>query len=1180
MKKLIAKITIVILSFFCLLPSTQVYAKTTAQGYTIDVASLNTSISKYITSLNYEEQLDGSYSLYINNTYIGSKSGDPTSFTYFPNSNTTIGISISPSNETINFSLSQRQEEIYNSAFVFTLDSEGAQSLSFYPNANSSSGVQTRTAKSSNGIFDFGSFSCALGSTSITFSISLNANNNTATITKNGSSKTYGVSQSTVTRTLYFENFVEGHPLNMNYMEKNLAKQTFANAKTIDYSDADVDAAVQNETLTLINSTTNKTYSVPLRRTITYWARESGGAAGTGEYGAEGDSVQVVCEWHDAACSGIRSKYGESGRLFAVYGASSTFPSIATYTSTSYEYPTQYQNWTWPTDSWSVYYEYYPSSLLEEYGIAQYRSRTKSLGDYTAWDETPISCGSFCRYMSIQSQKFYAFRTRAWGNWTDYVLDSCTTSDTETKQCESTTMYRQAFRSWGSWSSWSTSNKCGLLSGSSCEDESRTRYAYRTRSYTPASVGAWSSWTAYEYALLGCSESSSGGYTTKECRTTTAYAYRKIGDWSGWSDYSTTTCSPTYSGANNTQVTGCMSRTEYRKATRSYQYKSCANSACGVASYSYSSYKYTYGSKPSPAYNCSSSTVTSSSCGTKTQYAASCSCISPSTNKKTCTGSYYDTKTPCTVSGCSSRKCSYTSKSVNLSCTRYYCATARTANYNSCRTSGCGEESWGSWSSWSTTSCTSSTNVKCETRTTYAKRTRSWGGYGDYTTDTTYKANTLYDYKTQTWYSHRTRSYTAASVGSWSSYTSYIYSSCENVSEGGYVTKQCDSETQYRYHELGEYGSWSGYNVKYGSNEWSDCSLSNLCKQEGVTKYRTRSRNAWSSWTDYIYTTCVETTSGTLLKECASKTKYRSASYVYGDWGSWIRTTSARSTDGYEYQYRYNNGVGTWENEKGTSVSLGSGKYFTGNTRVSSVKQAVTKTYATKTNKTIGSLAEMTATQIAAQTEEIKQALMMNNAYNAIKSSDGATLYQDVVDYKNRNSGVASQAYEDALNYFERKTIFIPYMYITSHWRAVSAQGEVSGYNNQTLTSVTTGEVTKTSSQGLKLIPYDIELTKDTKIIYYDYRDPLINYHDELPENWQGYEELIGELQHSDLTNYKIEVELSRDDLQAMKDYLKTHNYESNDCEMLREFSYIFKTTDSDLAKFLATGKGCKIEGD
>ena len=66
MKKLISKLAIVILSVFCLLPPTQISAASKLQGYTIDVASLNTSLSKYLTSLNFEEQLDGTYSLYIN----------------------------------------------------------------------------------------------------------------------------------------------------------------------------------------------------------------------------------------------------------------------------------------------------------------------------------------------------------------------------------------------------------------------------------------------------------------------------------------------------------------------------------------------------------------------------------------------------------------------------------------------------------------------------------------------------------------------------------------------------------------------------------------------------------------------------------------------------------------------------------------------------------------------------------------------------------------------------------------------------------------------------------------------------------------------------------------------------------------------------------------------------------
>ena len=1085
MKRLISKLAIVILSVFCLLPPTQIYAQSKLQGYTIDVASLNTSLSKYLTSLNFEEQLDGTYSLYINNSYVGSKSGDPMSFNYYPNSLTTIGISISPSNETVNFSFSQRQEEIYNSAFVFTLDAEGAQSLTFYPSANSTSGTETKTVKGSGGIFDFGSFSCTLGTTSITFSVVLNANNNTATITKNGSSNTYSVSKITTTRTLYFENFVEGHPLNMNYMEKNLAKQTFANAKTIDYSDSDIDAAVQNETLTLINSTTNKTYSVPLRRTITYWNRVSGGEWGTGTYGEQGGEIQVVCEWYDAACSSIRAKYGEDGRLFAVYGATATYPTVVSYQSTKLDYPITYHNVTWKESEWSSPGGW-PSSV-GNYAVIQFRQKTGTQGDY--------------------------------GSWTPYYIDTCS-SNTDCDY-KTRTMYAKATGSWGSYGTETTYYIDTCSSNGDCDYKTRNEYSdylhgISKSGYTDQCEQKWyeknySCGSHYVYSGTSKGLNKSGSYQD-QCVEVSEQNY-SCGTHN-------LTCRTEACGVESykscaTSGCGCAS---YKSCAHSEcgvsSYKSCANSACGCASYK---------------------SCANSSCGYKSCATSGCGCASyKSCANSACGKTYYrycknsggSYKTVSSTSGypsCPSGYSSYKTSAENKTCQTSACGCSY---YQTCKNSACG------YASCQSSSCGCSYYQSCRT-----------SGCG------------VESYKT------------CQTSGCGCSY----YQTCKNKECGVSSYKSCahaDCGTEYNTCYL-----WSCPTSR--SEEYNSCNLWN-CPQTKTTYYQYRYRT-WSDYSDYIYSSCTYTET----TNCKSRTEYAYRYITWSDYSSWFNTTSKKTnSELLIYQYRYNNGIESWDEKKGTSSTLGTNIYYTGESKKSTTAQYITDTFAKTSTVTIGSLAEMTAAQIAAKTEEIKQALMLYNAYNTIKSDDGYTLYQDVVDYKNSNSKIASQAQEQALDYFERKTIFIPYMYITSHNRAVSAPGEVSGYDNETLTSVTTSEITKTATQGMKLIPYDIDLTKDTKIIYYDYRDPLINYHDELPENWRGYEELIGELQHSDLTNYKIEVELSRDDLQAMKDYLKTHNYESNDCEMLREFSYIFKTTDSDLAKFLATGKGCKIEGD
>lgn len=187
--------------------------------------------------------------------------------------------------------------------------------------------------------------------------------------------------------------------------------------------------------------------------------------------------------------------------------------------------------------------------------------------------------------------------------------------------------------------------------------------------------------------------------------------------------------------------------------------------------------------------------------------------------------------------------------------------------------------------------------------------------------------------------------------------------------------------------------------------------------------------------------------------------------------------------------------------------------------------------------------------------------------------------YEELYEYASRHEQAGTSG-----NDWLKQSVFIPYLFIKSHIRANIKTFSVTGYNDVSETVRNTfDEVTNGSGIVGNLIMSAEPIERSTKVIYYDYTDPLYNY-DELPENWEGYESLIEEIKNSDMDNYKFQVVLSADDIKKMKQYTKEHSSEigNGSCDMLREFSYIFTFADnsSSLKQWLESGEGCKIEDD
>jgi len=325
--------------------------------------------------------------------------------------------------------------------------------------------------------------------------------------------------------------------------------------------------------------------------------------------------------------------------------------------------------------------------------------------------------------------------------------------------------------------------------------------------------------------------------------------------------------------------------------------------------------------------------------------------------------------------------------------------------------------------------------VDCDSKVVNYKRTRSWNDWTGYSYTYGATSSTI-DYKSQAQSRYQTRTL------NWGDWTDYIYSSCI-VGD----TVQCDSSTRWRVKYLGDWGGWSSYSL-------DSCTKSETSECQSKTMYAKRSLGDWSklyavdSNGVYLLSSCEESAT----RKCYTQKQMRTSKRTLGSYGSWVSASSLDSIEydeNYGYQYRYNNGVYTEDDEKGTSSTVGSGKMYistlSAQRKYVSIAVTAEKSYSVSNRMTAS---EITAFQTQLGNDAAKASAL--NGYIAASSTkdssgNGVILMSDWENTSASNSAAGSAAVSRFLN--EKR--FIPYIFITRHYRAVNAKFNIKGYDGE-----------------------------------------------------------------------------------------------------------------------------------
>ena len=536
--------------------------------------------------------------------------------------------------------------------------------------------------------------------------------------------------------------------------------------------------------------------------------------------------------------------------------------------------------------------------------------------------------------------------------------------------------------------------------------------------------------------------------------------------------------------------------------------------------------------------------------------------------------------------------------------------------------------SWSDWNDYSSNypaSCNDSFDCSWESASFYNKRTGTWSAYGSYTNQYPYDCNDNDDcsWKSLKYNRSRTSSYSGTysgwkascnitddyhctnyykytcklnsnyntrysnvyySVGSqgacasgykitsrikgyryrylsWSVWSSYTTNNC--VVSVGY--RKCQSETRYatRYRN---WGAWSGYIQ-------STCNASNDTQCLGPkTYYRSRWKN-WGAWSNYSYDNCSENAT----VQCASAKLF---SYQYRNWLGWSEwepiDLSISKNPELDVYYRVNDGLITWDEIQGNSKILGTGAYWLNESKIiNDGFMEVDVDYATNKISILETYPEMTEARINELANKLSTASIKNALLNTLLSTNGKVLWKDIEEISQtdlieyQNNGIQGR------DRFLNSKIFIPYIYVREHYRAVLRDIEIKGYNDTLNISNRIASVIAIEDVG-KLVTSFINTDRESKVIYYDYHNPLINYN-EIPDNWIEHMVLLDEIKNANLNNYDFKIVLNKDDINNIRSYLLNGGYQKiGSCDILREFSYLIEDNDSQFENWLSgTESGC-----
>jgi len=541
--------------------------------------------------------------------------------------------------------------------------------------------------------------------------------------------------------------------------------------------------------------------------------------------------------------------------------------------------------------------------------------------------------------------------------------------------------------------------------------------------------------------------------------------------------------------------------------------------------------------------------------------------------------------------------------------------------------SKCGYTDWTSWSDWSTTKQDATALKEVQTRTYTRYRTRTAtakscaaAGCDTYKKDATKCGTFLGIAKRCEEAGCETYNTSGDKCGytysDWTSWSSWVQRSCTTSDEN---TKQCGSYKEYRTRTRSEKSC-----VDAGCATWSDWTTASCEEKTNETQCRTVYKYYsldWSNWTSWSSSSSPPSYIVSKDKFESQTTQYvraRTSEFKWTDWmpdvttctGSKcpdeiVRTQKYSDVNGTPYQAKgtvyTNNDWSEWEDVP-SSVTTGYAKtgyeYTYRTVKKEPSQENITDLYVSEGEPiTIGTLTKQTESTINYQKYQMNQAYAGTQLLEEIKSGIFQEKYNELGNTnitwdeystaKSQNnawyqSTVSSSVSGD--NWLKQKN-FVPYIYIRSHYRAEYTTETIAGYSGEGNMTVSITEkqdkiVDKSANGDLVL---DSGSYRNTKVIYFDYNQPLKQYEDNLPANWdeETYDLFITAMQHSVANEYEgeIRVVMSLNDIQEMKEYLIDHPDSLGDCDFLRHFARIFETTSDELRSFLDGSGSCRLGG-
>ena len=1167
-------------------------------GYKVDTTEFHSPVREAMGSLILVKNEDGSWLIRANGEEIGNKTGSSFSAPYGGYTLSFSGVGSDKIRVSASYPVTTLSATIPSSVTIRKSSGDGL--IATFSSSASGANASSATAElSESGFYSFGSLSFTHNGKTYTIT-DLKINTQTGVGSFYADGKVYSFNVGTGTP-VYLEWWVDNQTVNTDYFATGLGKYSFPVARSISYSTSEIDNALSNYSITMRNNATGLTQTSTLYTVLTYWARKEGAgtSVGDGSYNEYTSGVRVVKQWYELSADqktlfGGSTESDAARRPFAVYPSSLTFPAVTSDRITITKMT--HVNISWPESAWIGPYSNAASArnaLDSSYGIARYRKATltwRPFGDWETYTRIDDACDSdYCHYETTngyrRTAKTYSYTGYSGYDYTTIVAAeragySYASPDTCRATRERNTLCGVESYTYGGYTGYDYTSiaeaersGCNYATTSNCKTTTKTSSACGVDGYT------YSGWSDYIYTA----KEADGRTYASECKskTVTDSACGIAGyTYSGWSDYIYTA----KEADAKTYASECKSKT-------------VTNSSCGVKDYTYSNYSgYIYtssevrgGSAPNSDY-CKSSSVTSSICGTTTTY------TNWGSEKTAKYGSY---TSQCTSRSATSSVCGTTNKT----CTLYKCPTSRTSTVTrkrSCKLPKSVEGDTCSCTGSSCTctigSCTSYNSYTSSTSYSYTYGTYQTAKYGSYTTQCTSSSQTSSTCgttnKTCTLYTcpqSKTTSNKTCTLYSCPSSKTANYNSCSLYS--------CPSSRTANYNTCSLYSCPSTRTANYKTCTFYSCPTTRTTVYNECTLYSCPgTRNVTSSSSSYV-TSC--TAKATMEEDiiCDSVPLIRTSTAVAGTYDGW--TSLGRSvnvsedTENYIYQYMVNNGEYSYEDTKGTSSTVGNGKMYVKDeaSGTQSVLIAVSGTTSypdfmgTQTSDSIYEAARKAGTG-ATQANYVnvinKSSTPEDPKYDLYNGGKWSTFsYVTVGDHNTEGD----KAYNDFLN----EERYIPFVFITAHWRATK-KGVT--YDNITANGATYSEYVvateSTDAYGTALRkkpgtptpdPEDIEKdSRETKVIYFDYKDPLTNYDaGSIPENWQGYEALIDEIKATDFADAKIEVTLTKKDLRDMREWMNEHPDAYGTCAMIREFSHIFTKTSPELDAWLKSGStSCK----